>query len=64
MASAGIGNASVAVGPAHLKVGLGIDTGIKISPTKVKLKFLGTGFTLGTTMGLSVFGSEIKLKLW
>uniref|UniRef100_A0A3B3RQJ1 Uncharacterized protein n=1 Tax=Paramormyrops kingsleyae TaxID=1676925 RepID=A0A3B3RQJ1_9TELE len=63
MARAGIGSASVAVGPAHIKVGLGIDTGIKISPTKIKVKVLGTGVTFGSTMGISFFGSEFKIKL-
>uniref|UniRef100_A0A3B3RYR4 Uncharacterized protein n=1 Tax=Paramormyrops kingsleyae TaxID=1676925 RepID=A0A3B3RYR4_9TELE len=46
MTRAGFGNASVAVGPAHLKV--------------VKLKILGTGVTFESTMGISFFELDLK----
>ncbi|KAF7705696.1 hypothetical protein HF521_020982 [Silurus meridionalis] len=36
MAHAELGSVSAVAGPAKLKLGLGIDTGFKISPTKVK----------------------------
>lgn len=64
MARAEIGSAAASAGPLNVKVGLGVDTGIKINPDKVELKLLGTGLTLGSTMGISLFGSEFKVKLW
>ncbi|XP_046709167.1 uncharacterized protein LOC124388511 isoform X2 [Silurus meridionalis] len=64
MAHAELGSVSAVAGPAKLKLGLGIDTGFKISPTKVKVKVLGTGVTIGSTMGFYFFGSEIKFKIW
>lgn len=62
MARVQLGSVSAAAGPVHAKLGLGIDTDVKISPTKIKLKVLGTGVTLGSTIGISFFGSELKLK--
>lgn len=64
MARAELGSVSAAAGPVKVKLGLGIDTGVKISPTKIKVKLLGTGLTFGSTMGISLFGSEFKIKLW
>uniref|UniRef100_A0A3B4CP53 Uncharacterized protein n=1 Tax=Pygocentrus nattereri TaxID=42514 RepID=A0A3B4CP53_PYGNA len=64
MARAEVGGASASAGPVEAKLGLGVDTGVKISPTKIEAKVLGTGVTLGSTMGISLFGSELKIKLW
>ncbi|KAL7856538.1 hypothetical protein SRHO_G00154370 [Serrasalmus rhombeus] len=64
MARAEVGSASASAGPLGVKVGLGVDTGVKIGPTKIEAKFLGTGLTLGSTMGVSLFGNELKIKLW
>uniref|UniRef100_A0A3B4E8I2 Uncharacterized protein n=1 Tax=Pygocentrus nattereri TaxID=42514 RepID=A0A3B4E8I2_PYGNA len=64
MARAEVGGASASAGPVGVKLGLGVDTGVKISPTMIEAKFLGTGLTLGSTIGISLFGSELKIKLW
>ncbi|KAF4084716.1 hypothetical protein AMELA_G00109240 [Ameiurus melas] len=60
MARAEIGSVSAAAGPVNVKLGLGVDTGVRVSPTKVELKFLGTGVTLGEEMGISVLGNEVN----
>lgn len=62
MARAQIGSVSATAGPVKAKLGLGIDTGVEINPTKIKLMFLGTGVTLGSTMGISLFREKLKLK--
>ncbi|MCI4384624.1 hypothetical protein PGIGA_G00040880, partial [Pangasianodon gigas] len=64
MAQAELGSVSASAGPVEAKLGLGIDTGVKVNPGNVELKLLGTGLTLGSTMGISLFGSEFKFKLW
>lgn len=64
IAKAEVGSAAAFAGPLNVKVGLGVDTGIKINPDKVELKLLGTGLTLGSTLGISFFGSEFKVNLW
>ncbi|KAI4888874.1 hypothetical protein NFI96_018535, partial [Prochilodus magdalenae] len=63
MARAEVASASASAGPVGVKVGLGVDTGVKIGPTKAELKVLGCGVTLGSTMGVSLFGNELKIKL-
>lgn len=60
MAKAEIGSVSAAAGPLKVKLGLGVDTGVKISPIKAEIKVLGTGLTLGQEMGISVLGNELK----
>ncbi|KAL6475742.1 hypothetical protein MHYP_G00167820 [Metynnis hypsauchen] len=64
MARAEVGSASASAGPVGVKVGLGVDTGVKVGPTMIEAKVLGTGVTLGSTIGISLFGSELKFKLW
>ncbi|KAL6475744.1 hypothetical protein MHYP_G00167840 [Metynnis hypsauchen] len=64
MARAEVVSASASAGPVGVKVGLGVDTGVKVGPTKIEAKVLGTGFTFGSTMGVSLFGNELKFKLW
>ncbi|KAG7324762.1 hypothetical protein KOW79_011078 [Hemibagrus wyckioides] len=64
MAQAQLASASATAGPLKVKVGLGIDTGVKISPSKIQLKILGTGLMLGSTTAISFFGSEVKIKFW
>ncbi|KAI4900925.1 hypothetical protein NFI96_001829, partial [Prochilodus magdalenae] len=63
MARAEVGSASASAGPVAVKVGLGVDTGVKVGPTTAELKLLGCGVTLGSTMGVSLFGNELKFKL-
>ncbi|KAL7856540.1 hypothetical protein SRHO_G00154390 [Serrasalmus rhombeus] len=55
MARAEVGGASASAGPVGVNVGLGVDTGVKFGPTKIEAKVLGTGVTLGSTMGVSLF---------
>ncbi|KAL6475743.1 hypothetical protein MHYP_G00167830 [Metynnis hypsauchen] len=64
MARAEVGSASASAGPLEAKVGLAVDTGVKVGPGMVEAKFLGTGVTLGSTIGISLFGNELKFKLW
>lgn len=64
MAQAEVGSVSAAAGPVGVKLGLGVDTGVTVSPTKIEAKILGTGVTLGSEIGIALFGSEFKLKFW
>ncbi|KAK2866763.1 hypothetical protein Q7C36_002819 [Tachysurus vachellii] len=64
MAAAELGSVSAVAGPVEAKLGLGIDTGVSVGPTKIEAKILGTGVTLGSTMGISLFGSEFKFKFF
>ncbi|XP_036420050.1 uncharacterized protein LOC118803688 [Colossoma macropomum] len=64
MARAEVGSASASVGPVGVKVGLGVDTGVKVGPSNVEAKFLGTGVTVGRTVGISLFGNELSFNLW
>ncbi|KAG7324750.1 hypothetical protein KOW79_011066 [Hemibagrus wyckioides] len=64
MAGAELGSVSAAAGPVEAKLGLGVDTGVKISSDKIEAKVLGTGVTFGSTIGISFLGSEFKIKLW
>ncbi|KAF4084726.1 hypothetical protein AMELA_G00109210 [Ameiurus melas] len=63
IARAEIGSVSAVAGPVSVKLGLGVDTGVTVSPTKVELKFLGTGLTLGEEMGISLLGNEVKCSV-
>ncbi|XP_047673763.1 legumain-like isoform X2 [Tachysurus fulvidraco] len=64
MAAAELVSVSAVAGPVQLKLGLGLDTGVSLGPAKFELKILGTGVSFGSTMGISLFGSEFKLKLF
>lgn len=59
---ADLGSASVKVGSASTNIAL--DTGLKISEDTAEVKVLGTGVTVGRTMGVSLFGNDLKFKLW
>ncbi|KAF5894076.1 legumain-like isoform X2, partial [Clarias magur] len=50
------GRVSAVAGPVGVKLGLGFDTGVSVSPTKVEVKLLGTGVILGSKMGIALFG--------
>lgn len=64
MVGAELGSASVSAGPVGVKVGLGVETGARISADGGEVKVLGCGLSLGRTTGISLFGNELKFKLW
>lgn len=51
------------VGPAHVRYGLGLDTGASLSKESVEAKFLGTGFKLGKQLEVAFMGSGVTLDL-
>lgn len=63
-AKAELASASACAGPAKATVGLAADTGVRISPTHVEAKVLGTGVTFGRRMGISLFGSGFEINLF
>uniref|UniRef100_A0A671U6I0 Uncharacterized protein n=1 Tax=Sparus aurata TaxID=8175 RepID=A0A671U6I0_SPAAU len=64
MAKAELASTSVSAGPVKATVGLSADTGVGVGPSGVEAKVLGTGFTIGREVGLSVLGTGFKFKLW
>ncbi|XP_078110192.1 uncharacterized protein LOC144520380 isoform X2 [Sander vitreus] len=64
IAKAELASASASAGPVKATVGLSADTGIGVGPSGVEAKVLGTGFSIGRTMGVSVFGTGFEFKLW
>ncbi|XP_031168109.1 uncharacterized protein LOC116059278 [Sander lucioperca] len=64
IAKAELASASVSVGPVKATLGLAIDTGGSIGPSGIEAKVLGTGFSFGRTMGVSLFGTGFEIKLW
>uniref|UniRef100_A0A8C1JN01 Uncharacterized protein n=1 Tax=Cyprinus carpio TaxID=7962 RepID=A0A8C1JN01_CYPCA len=63
VARAEIASASAKAGPVGVKVGLGLDTGASIGVDGVEAKFLGTGFTIGPKVSVSVLGSEASCSV-
>lgn len=63
-AKAELASASARAGPVKATVGLAADTGVKVSPTHVEAKVLGTGFTVGHKIGFSLFGNSIEFELF
>ncbi len=63
-AKAELASASAAAGPVKATVGLAVDTGASINLTGVEAKVLGTGFSFGRKMGVSLFGNSIEFNLW
>ncbi len=63
-AKAELGSASATAGPVKATVGLAVDTGASIGPSGVEAKVLGTGFSIGRKMGVSLFGNSIEFNLW
>ncbi|KAG8003010.1 hypothetical protein GBF38_015660 [Nibea albiflora] len=64
MAKAELASASASAGPVKATVGLALDTGISVSPTHVEAKVLGTGFSIGQKISVSLFGSGFEFNLW
>ncbi|XP_076854690.1 uncharacterized protein LOC143509752 [Brachyhypopomus gauderio] len=64
MARAEVGSASASAGPVRVTAGLGVDTGVRVGPDGLEVKFLGTGVTVGETgVGVSVLGNEISCAI-
>ncbi|MED6293976.1 hypothetical protein CHARACLAT_016107 [Characodon lateralis] len=63
-AKAELASASASAGPVKAKVGLAVDTGVEIGLTGVEAKVLGTGFSFGRKMGVSLFGTGFEINLW
>ncbi|KAI5086074.1 hypothetical protein C0J45_4428, partial [Silurus meridionalis] len=62
MARAEIGSVSGAAGPVAVKLGLGIDTGVTLGPTKLECKILGFGVTVGSTFEISFFNCGLEIN--
>lgn len=58
MGRAEVVSVSGKAGPVAAKLGVGFDTGASVGLDGVEIKFLGTGFSFGPKMGVSVLGSE------
>ncbi|KAJ4934693.1 hypothetical protein JOQ06_007478 [Pogonophryne albipinna] len=63
-ARAELGSASASAGPLKATVGLSVDTGVSVGAGSVEAKLLGCGFSVGRTMGFSLFGTGLELNLW
>lgn len=59
-----IGSVSASAGPVKAKLGLAVDTGVGISVLGVEAQVLGTGFSIGRRTSVSLFGSELEVRLW
>uniref|UniRef100_A0A3B3RAN8 Uncharacterized protein n=1 Tax=Paramormyrops kingsleyae TaxID=1676925 RepID=A0A3B3RAN8_9TELE len=64
MIGAEIASASASAGPVKAKIGLGVDTGVKIGLDGVEVKVLGTGVNLGPRSKVSFLGSELEISLF
>ncbi|XP_071333574.1 fibroin heavy chain-like [Trachinotus anak] len=63
-ARAEVASASASAGPVKATVGLSADTGVGVGLTGVEAKVLGTGFSFGRKMGISLFGTGFEFNLW
>ncbi|KAK1898193.1 Structure-specific endonuclease subunit slx4 [Dissostichus eleginoides] len=59
-----LGSTSLAAGPMKATAALSADTGLGVSAGSVEAKVLGTGFTVGRKVGVSLFGTGFEFKLW
>ncbi|XP_078144530.1 uncharacterized protein LOC139920436 [Centroberyx gerrardi] len=59
-----LASASATVGLLKAKVGLAVDTGVGVGVTGVEAKVLGTGFSIGRKMCVSLLGNEINFSFW
>ena len=62
-ARAELASASASAGPLKAKVGLAADTGASVGLTGVEAQVLGTGFSFGRRMGISLFGTGVEFNL-
>eukprot|EP01119_Soliformovum_irregulare_P024104 TRINITY_DN8570_c0_g3_i1.p1 TRINITY_DN8570_c0_g3~~TRINITY_DN8570_c0_g3_i1.p1 ORF type:complete len:166 (+),score=37.24 TRINITY_DN8570_c0_g3_i1:67-564(+) len=51
------------VGPFHLNLGLGLDTGAKVENSTVDVGALGCGVKVGRKIGVSVVGNEFSVDI-
>lgn len=58
-----LGSASASAGPLKATVGLSMETGASISLLHVEAKLLGTGFSFGKKMGISLFGNSFEFNI-
>lgn len=63
-AKAEVASASASAGPVKATVGLAADTGIGVGLTGVEVKVLGTGFSIGSKISISLLGNGIEFNLW
>ena len=49
---------------AKVKIALGVDTGVGIRDSSAHVQVLGCGLSFGRETGISIFGSQFKLKFW
>ncbi|CAI5648601.1 unnamed protein product [Oreochromis niloticus] len=63
-ARAEIASASASAGPVKATVGLGLDTGVGITPIGFEAKVLETGISIGRKMGIFLFGTGFEFNLW
>uniref|UniRef100_A0A3B5B557 Uncharacterized protein n=1 Tax=Stegastes partitus TaxID=144197 RepID=A0A3B5B557_9TELE len=57
-------SASVSAGPVTLKTGVTADVGFGIGEDGVEAQVMGTGFSIGRKIGLSLFGQGFEIGLW
>ncbi|XP_025757210.1 uncharacterized protein LOC112843236 [Oreochromis niloticus] len=62
-ARAEVASASASAGPIKAKVGLAVDTGVGIGASGLEAQVLGTGFTIGPTLRISLLGNGFELNL-
>uniref|UniRef100_A0A3Q4NB98 Uncharacterized protein n=1 Tax=Neolamprologus brichardi TaxID=32507 RepID=A0A3Q4NB98_NEOBR len=62
-ARAEVASASASAGPLKAKVGLAVDTGVGIGARGLEAQVLGTGFTIGPTLRISLLGNGFELNL-
>ncbi|XP_049436170.1 uncharacterized protein LOC125891173 isoform X5 [Epinephelus fuscoguttatus] len=63
-AKAEVASVSATAGPVNATLGLAFDIGASVSPTCIEAKVLGTGFSVGSKVGFSLFGTGFEMKLW
>ncbi|KAM3618604.1 uncharacterized protein V6R79_022437 [Siganus canaliculatus] len=64
MARAELASTTVTAGAATAKLGLAANTGVGVGDDGVEAKVLGTGFTVGRKIEVSLFGTSLGFKLW
>lgn len=62
-ARAEVASASASAGPFKAKVGLAVDTGVGIGASGLEAQVLGTGFTIGPRVKISLLGNSFELNL-
>uniref|UniRef100_A0A3B5APE5 Uncharacterized protein n=1 Tax=Stegastes partitus TaxID=144197 RepID=A0A3B5APE5_9TELE len=63
-AKAELYSASVSAGPVTFKTGVSVDFGVGVGEDGVEAQVMGTGFSFGRKMGISLFGNGFEFGLW